>query len=216
MLDTQGRLFPFRQHSPHEVIKLFSLDGTGMNGLFVALETGNSAPLDSDGAFSTTAPGATFTYTTSVRYVNKRFVRPANSGDYTWNCAGVTLLNVQEYDQHGNKLVLQPMSRWDELGCVPSGYTVPLLTRGIIDLSLKAVQGAPLPGYVGVLTGALNGATAGTIAAVDPATLCPVASDLGTIANYLMSGRLSDRIVGHFLSSSGSAFGGHVQFHLEV
>ena len=216
MLDTQGKLFPFRQFSPHEVTKLFSLDGTGMNGIFVALETGNSAPLDSDGAWSTTAPGATFNYTTSVRYVNKRFVRPANSGDYAWNCAGVTLLNVQEYDQHGNKLVLQPPSRWDELGCVPSGYTVPLLTRGIIDLALSAITGQPLPGYVGVLTGTLNGTAAGMIAAVDPAKLCPSATDAATIAQYLCSGRFDQRVVGHFLSSSGSAFGGHAQFHLEV
>jgi hypothetical protein len=215
MLDTQGKLFPFRQHSPFEVTKLFSLDGTGMNGLFVAFETGNSAPLDSDGAWSTTAPGATFNYTTSVRYVNKRFVRPTLGTDYKWNCAGVTLYNVQEYDQHGNKLVLQPPSRWDELGCVPSGYTVPILSRGIIDLSISAINGTPLPGYVGVLTGTA-GATAGKIAAVDPSTLVPILMTTAEMFGYAATGRFQERIVGRFLSSTGSAFGGHVQFHLEV
>lgn len=199
MLDTQGNLLPFRQYAEAEVINFFALNGTGQNGLFVALETGQQSPADADG-YTSTAVGANYTNVYAPRYENKRKVRLAAATDTKFNAVGVTLHTTAEYDNHGNKLVLMPHTRRDELGFVVSGETVPVLTRGIVTLGQGAYVGTPIPGYVGVLTGN------GQIAVMDPAVAL-----VSTGANAF-----GHKIVGKFISTSGDAFGGYAQFKLEL
>ncbi len=145
MLDTQGNLLPFRQYAEAEVINFFALNGTGQNGLFVALETGQQNPADADG-YTSTAVGANYTNVYAPRYENKRKVRLAAATDTKFNAVGVTLHTTAEYDNHGNKLVLMPHTRRDELGFVVSGETVPVLTRGIVTLGQGAYVGTPNSG----------------------------------------------------------------------
>ncbi len=210
MLDTQGNLFPFRQYSQHEVINLFALDGTGMNGILVAMETGNNSPLDSDGSWLSIGPGASFTNTTSYRYQQNRRVRPTVSGDSKYNILGLTTYNVAEYDQHGNKLVLQPQSRWDELGIVPSGYSCPIVMRGIVDISIAQVVGTPFPGYAAVPYSGGNG----KIEAIDPTAKLNPTGFFGVqgAGNFYTH----NQVIGRFISTTGAQFNGHVQLHLEA
>lgn len=199
MLNTQGNLFPFRQYAEAEVINFFALNGTGQNGLFVALETGQQDPADADG-YTTSALGANYTNVYAPRFENKRKVRLAAATDTKYNAVGVTLHTTAEYDNNGQKLVLQPQSRRDELGFVVSGQTVPVLTRGIVTLGKGAYVGTPIPGHVGVLTGN------GQIAVMNPATVLAATG----AASY------EHKVVGKFISTSGSAFGGYAQFKLEL
>lgn len=199
MLDTQGNLLPFRQYGEAEVINFFALNGTGQNGLFVALETGQQDPADADG-YTTSALGANYTNVYAPRYENKRKVRLATSTDTKFNAVGIALHTTAEYDNHGNKLVLMPRTRREELGFVVSGETVPVLSRGIVTLRAGAYNGTPIPGYVGVLSGN------GTITALDPAVAL-ASTGAASIGN---------RIVGKFISTSGSAFDGYAQFKLEL
>lgn len=199
MLNTQGNLFPFRQHAEAEVINFFALNGTGQNGLFVALETGQQDPADAD-AYTTAGLGANYTNVYAPRFENKRKVRLATLTDTKYNAVGITLNTTAEYDANGQKLVLLPKDRRDEMGFVVSGETVPILTRGIVTLGKGAYNGTPIPGYVGVLSGN------GTITAVDPAT---VLASTGAAS-------MANRVVGKFISTSGSAFGGYAQFKLEL
>ncbi len=196
MLDTQGNLFPFRQYAEAEVVNFFALNGTGQNGLFVALETGQQDPSEADG-YTTSALGANYTNTYAPRYENKRKVRLAAINDTKFSAVGVTLHTTAEYDNHGQKLVLQPRNRRDELGFVVSGESVPVLTRGIVTLGAGAYVGTPIPGYAGVLTG--NGQIAAVAGSVVAA-----------------SADLTSRTVGKFISSTGSAFGGYAQFKIEL
>jgi len=199
MLDTQGNLFPFRQYGEAEVVNFYSLNGTGQNGLFVALETGNQNPADADG-YTSTSVGAGYTNTFATRYETKRKVRLAAATDTKYNALGVTLHTTAEYDNNGQKLVLLPRDRRDELGFVVSGESVPVLTRGIVTLGKGAYVGTPIPGYVGVLTGN------GQVAVMDPAVATAT-----TGANSF-----AHKIVGKFISTSGEAFGGYAQFKLEL
>lgn len=196
MLDTQGNLLPFRQYGEAEVINFFALNGTGQNGLFVALETGQQDPANSDG-YTTAGLGATYTNIYAPRFENKRKVRLATSTDTVYSAVGITLHTTAEYDSNGQKLVLLPKERRDEMGFVISGESVPVLTRGIVTLRKGAYNGTPIPGYAGVLSGN------GTITAVPGATVAASAD-------------LSSRAVGKFISSSGSAFDGYAQFKLEL
>ena len=197
----QGKLLPFRQKAEAEVINWYSLNGTGLNGTFVALETGNQDPANGDGYVAGSSVGASYTNIESNRYEVKRKVRAVASGDTKFNSLGVTLYTTAEYDENGNKLILQPREARTERAFILSGEAVPVLARGIVTLKSDAYVGTPIPGHVGV---AYTGG-GGKVEVVDPATL-PITG----------KGITSDHVLGKFISTSGSAFGGYAQFKLEL
>lgn len=199
---TQGSLLPFRQYAEAEVINFFSLNATGQNGMFVAFITGFQNPENADG-YSTVAIGAAYTNIVSTRYLNTRQVRPATSTDSKWQVAGITLHTTAEYDENGQKLVLLPSDATFERGYVVSGQSTPILKRGLVTLAMSQVDGIPIPGYVGLVTGN------GRLSVANPAT----APFSGSIA-------LQNQAVGRFVSTTGSnnyvAGGGYVQFEVNV
>lgn len=199
MLTTQGKLLPFRVVPEAERIDWYSLNGTGMNGLFVALETGNQNPADSM-AYTTTPIGLSYQGTYAPRFENKRKVRATVDGDTKYNTLGVTLQITSDYNEQGQLLTMLGAGKRDEQSQVFSGESVPVLARGILTLRADAYVGTPIPGYVGVITGG------GRVAVLNPSVF-QTTTGLNNIA---------DRVAGKFISSSGSSFGGYAQFKLEL
>ncbi len=197
---TQGNLFPLRQYSESEVVNFFALNGTGLNGQLVAYETGNQNPELADG-YSTLSVGSAFTNIISNRYLNNRRVRPAVASDYKSQIAGVTLHTTAEFDENGQKLVLLSPDQAYERGFVPSGFTTPVLQRGILTVRLSQILNAgtvsPLPGFVLVPSGV------GAFAAVPPSQVTGNAE-------------LNSRSVGSVFSASGANNGGYVQIRISV
>lgn len=202
---TQGNLLPFRIYDENSVVNWLSLDGTGLNGQFVAIETGLQNPEISVGGYTSNSVGATYTNVISYRYQTSRKVRPVVSGDNVYNCMGVTLHTTANFDENGNPLVNLPYDRVVERGFVLSGFAVPILTAGIVTLKAAQYNGVPIPGYVGcITTGGGNGN--GSIDVVNPANL------LNTIGSTYSQ----FTVVGKFVSSSGLNFGGYAQFKVLV
>ncbi len=202
---TDGNLLPYRQYDPADVLNMFALDGTGLNGQLVAIETGFQDPANMPGQYTTQAVAASWTNVASYAYNNPRRVRPTQAGDTVFNTIGVTLHTTAVYDENGNILRNMPYDQTLERGFVQTGFTVPILTRGVITIKQSQVIGVGFPGYVGVISTGGNG----KLEAVNPAT---------NLGNFLTgAGTYSgNQIVGKFLSYSGSAFGGYYQFKLQL
>ena len=126
-------LRPFRDYDEHDVINLFAYSGDStqvVKGLVVKLEAGfnpgtavNSTPNTALGSV-----GASYANTVSERYGISSRVSTATSGS---NVLGLTLMDVREFDENGEKLVFNPRKA-AEMGVVISGQSVPVLTRGIV------------------------------------------------------------------------------------
>jgi hypothetical protein len=203
---TDGNLLPFRQYnSEGDVLQLFALDGTGLNGQLVAIETGSQDPANGAGAYTTLPVAAAWTNVTSYRYNNPRRVRPTQAGDTNFNTIGVTLHTTAVYDENGNLLANMPYDQTLERGFVQTGFTVPILIKGLITLKTSQIIGTPFPGYAAVIsTGG-----AGKIESVNPvgATLGGLLTGAATYSGC--------QVVGKFISYSGSSFGGYAQILLD-
>lgn len=208
---TQGNLLPFRIYNDGDVINWYSLDGTGQNGQFVTLETGvlpasgtsTQNPENSFGGYQPVSVGAAYTNVISYKYANNRKVRACISGDNVYNVLGVTLHTTATVDENGNPLVNLPYDRVVERGYVLSGYSVPVLTQGVVTIKSNQYNGIPIPGYVGCVT---SGGAAGTIDVVNPSQL----------SNTVTAVYSNFNVVGKFLSTSGVNFGGYAQFKVLV
>lgn len=195
MLQNFTYALPLRDYSDHDLLQFYSLNGTGMGGLFVVAETGNQDPVGTAGRFApNTAVGATYDGTLSLRYENPRKVKLAASGDDSFKVIGLMLYGTVEYDNNGQKLILNPhLSK--ELGCVYSGQTTPIATDGTFRLTFGASEGVPVPGKVAVI----HNTAPGKISYVDAAS----------VTNKSL-------IVAKVLSSSGKAFGGYADIQLTL
>lgn len=195
---TDGNLLPSRQYSESDVLNMFSSDVTGLNGMLVAItNNSNQDPSTSMGAYANRAPnGYAVTNVGNYAYQNARKVRAAVATDTKYNVLGVTLHTTAVYDENGNLLVNQPYDKTVERGFVQTGFTVPILTRGIITVKLANIGGVPTPGYAATI------GTGGQFAVGNPADLVVIGT--GT------------RVVGKYLSTSGSSFGGYAQIALSL
>lgn len=193
----QNKLLPFRDYDEHEVLNLFSLNGTGLAGTFVAFETHD--PSNADG-WTTQAVGASYDGVTSLRYEVKAKVKVATSGLSKYEVAGITLFDTREVDNNGLLLKFNPQ-RKAELQCVLSGEAVPVLKRGLITLSKDAYEGTPTVGNVGVI------GNAGKVLSITPGSLTTATGATGWKA---------DHVIGRFISSSGSQHGGFALFEINV
>lgn len=217
---TQGNLLPFRLYDEHFVINWYALNGTGLNGLLVALQTGtgvwNQDPSTSMGAYSSQQVGATYTNVWSARYINNRSVRPAVSGDSIYNTIGLTLHTVATTDENGNPLINLPYDKVTERGFVLSGFSVPILRNGVVTLKLANINGTPTPGYAACIT---SGGAGGSVDVVNPNNLTFMVGTGGTnVANTVQSLLTSPvtvynpyTVIGKFVSSSGAGLGGYAQ-----
>lgn len=203
---TDGNLLPFRQFDNADVINLFALDGTGLNGMLVVMETGNQDPANSAGAYTTQAVASSWTNVTSYRYASPRKVRPSQAGDTAYGCVGITLHTVALNEENGIPLATLPYDKTLERGFVQTGFVVPILTRGVITLKMNNIIGTPFPGYAAVISTGGNG----KIEAINP---------VGVVHNGFFTGGLTytgSQIIGKFLSYSGSAFGGYAQIQIDT
>jgi len=194
MLQNFTYALPLRDYSDHDLLQFYSLNGTGMGGLFVIAETGNQNPVLTAGRYTNTSVGAAYEGTTSLRYENPRKVRLAGSGDNQYKVLGLMLFGTVETDGNGQRLILNP-NLAKEIGCVYSGQTTPIASAGYFRLQFGASTGIPIPGFVGII----HNTQPGKIAYVD-------------------SANVSDKslIVCKVLSSSGSAFGGYADVQLTL
>jgi hypothetical protein len=125
-------LRPFRQYSESDVVGLFSYSGDSTlvtKGLAVKVvgdgftNEAGSSPVEALGSV-----GASYTNVVSQRYGVAAKVGLAASGDAI---LGITLMDVRELDENGEKLVFNPRKA-AEMGVVISGQAVPVLTKGLV------------------------------------------------------------------------------------
>ncbi len=194
---TDGNLLPFRQYDESNVINMFALNATGLNGQLVTIEPTAQDPAATVAAYAAQAPnGVSFTNVGNYQYLVPRRVRPAAATDSVDSIIGITLHTTATQDENRNLLVNQPYERTIERGFVQTGFAVPIATRGLFTVKLSNIVGTPLPGYA--VTAAAGGAL-GVTAVTD--------------LPFLATGR---KVVGKWISSSGSAFGGYAQFLLTL
>ena len=124
------RLLPFRQVSENDTINQYSLNGTGVMGTLVSIESANMD--DQHGWNYDATPGASYEDygIHSYRYETKAKVRPVQSGDTKYDFLGVTLFNVAEFDENDEKY-LYYVQKAKENSTVVSGRSVPIGTRGV-------------------------------------------------------------------------------------
>ena len=120
------KMLPFRQYDDNDVVNMFALDSTDVGaGTVVKVSAAN---LDADQVDLVDA-GSAFLTTQGNAYsplsVNPLRVSAVDSGDVS---LGITLRDVRETDENGEKLRFYPQKR-EELQCVLSGQTVPVATK---------------------------------------------------------------------------------------
>lgn len=140
-------LRPFRDYNEHDVVNLFSYSGDSTlvrKGLFVKVIGDGFAP------DTNTSPvellgnvGASFPNSLSQRFGVKSKITIAGSGDAI---LGLTLLDVRETDENGEKLVFNPRKA-AEMNVVVSGQAVPVLTRGVVVYSGSTISNATVGQY---------------------------------------------------------------------
>lgn len=153
-------LKPFRDIDEHEVINLYAhLSGSVNKGTFVSLVSGqgntnvwqNAASpatpfVKSAGSLSNVPSRATM-----LRHEVAWKVDTATSGE---DALGVTLYDVRETNDFGEKYIFRPRYERQEKDVVVSGEAVPILTRGLI--KINGFVGTPAPG-----SGAIVSTTSG-------------------------------------------------------
>jgi hypothetical protein len=167
---------PFRQYNENDVINFYAFDGaTASKGTFVELKA--FAPNNQNG-YSTVSAGANLDGTWSYRHaVNARVTSTASGSSKT---LGMLVYDVKEVDENGELLKFKPKYKRDALNCVLSGESVPVLTRGVVEII--GFQGTPEAG---------SGAFVSN-------------SGDGSIVVALPSASLAGQKVGKFLSSTGA------------
>lgn len=195
---SNSSLLPYRQYAEAEVIQLYSADFTGQAGTLCTIQPGNQTAGLEAGAYTTSAPLQAFTNVGNYAYNNPRKVRPSAAGDNRFQIAGISLYTVATIDENGIPLRGQPYNQTLERGFVQTGFTLPILARGIVTIKQSQVATTPNPtdiaiaGANGTVSSLTNNAANGIV----------VAS-----GNYA---------IGKFLSASGAAFGGYYQLKLEL
>jgi len=142
-------LRPFRDYSEHDVVNLFAYSGAAENSS-VILTKGAAVKVSAEGftvgptSSSANQPiellgnvGAAFPLSQSQRFGVRPKVTLATSGDVL----GLTLLDVRELDENGEKLIFNPRKA-AEMNVVISGQAVPVLTRGVILYSGDGIAAA--------------------------------------------------------------------------
>ena len=159
-------LRPLRDYDEHDVVNLFAFSGAAESASVVATKgvavkvavgwsnEANSTPLEMLGSV-----GASYNNVVSQRYGVKPKIVIAGSGDAV---LGLTLMDVRELDENGEKLVFNPRKA-AEMGVVISGQAVPVLTKGLVTYSGATNVGAGWTAYVSGTAGELAG-VAGTSA----------------------------------------------------
>ena len=141
------RLKPFRDYSEHDVINLFAFGDHAVTlgttdvvyaGSVVKVRTGwqNTDELSFIGNV-----GAGYNNTVSQRYGVSAEVEYTDGGADE-AALGITLYDVREYDENGEKLAFNPRKQ-DELQASLTGQAVPIATRGVFLMATGAWASSP-------------------------------------------------------------------------
>ena len=212
------RLLPFRDIDPHDIINLYAMSGTGLAGALVRTVYANPS---NDYFYSSDAVGANFGTSngtaniTSNRWENPWKVVLTQSGDSRYNGAlGLTLANVQEYDENGNRLITYPAYKQYENNVVLSGVTVPVATRGIFAVNYTVYSGsttAPTAGSVATISYATSTANGGN-GQIDSVPAANIQNTGNPNADIYTEGA----VIGNWLSSTGTERNGWALLKLRL
>ena len=143
-----NKLRPFRDYSEHDVINLFAhVSDTVDNGTIVKINSSeasyssigwrnddNNENLDHLGDV-----GQSYTNVTSERY--GVLARCENAGTADTHLLGMTLYEVAETDENGEKLIYNPRKA-AEMQAVVSGQAVPIVSKGLFLFDYGSTSGA--------------------------------------------------------------------------
>lgn len=138
-------MLPFRQYSDNDVVNMFALEdaSTSIGAGTVVKVKNTTNGLNAD--FAHGQNGENYLNVQGNAYspeiVNPLKVLKAGDGDVA---LGITLRDVRETDENGEKLRFYPQKK-EELQCVVSGETIPVATKGIFTLMASAFSGSVVP-----------------------------------------------------------------------
>ena len=142
---------PFRVVNEYDVVNLFAFNAaSGDKGNFVEMVNFNPS---SHNGWSAVNVGAAFDGTWSKRYAVNATVGYASSGSQ--KVLGLMLYSVTDTDENGQQLRFIEKYKKDALCVVCSGEAVPVLTRGIVEVS--GFQGTPDVGSGAFISNSGNG-----------------------------------------------------------
>jgi hypothetical protein len=147
-------LKPLRDYDEHEVINFFAHASGNVNkGTFVTLSTANGNTnvwqnaTNAAALLSGVALAGTPTRATVLRHEVTWKVDTATSGQ---QALGLTLYDVRETNDYGEKYIFRPRYERKERDVVVSGEAVPILCRGFV--KINGFVGTPGPGSGAVVS----------------------------------------------------------------
>ena len=141
------RLKPFRDYSEHDVINLFAFGDPAVTlGTTDVIYAGSAVKVRSgwqntDELSFIGNVGAGYNNTVSQRYGVSAEVEYTDGGADE-AALGITLYDVREYDENGEKLAFNPRKQ-DELQASLTGQAVPIATRGVFLMATGAWASSP-------------------------------------------------------------------------
>ena len=141
------RLKPFRDYSEHDVINLFAFGDPAVTlGTTDVIYAGSAVKVRSgwqntDELSFIGNVGAGYNNTVSQRYGVSAEVEYTDGGADE-AALGITLYDVREYDENGEKLAFNPRKQ-AELQASLTGQAVPIATRGIFLMATGAWASSP-------------------------------------------------------------------------
>lgn len=175
-------LRPFRDYSEHDVVNLYAYSGDSTlvtKGLVVKIQGEGFAPDTTQNSYDVNARlgsvGASYNNTVSLRYGATPKVASAASGDAA---LGLTLLDVRETDENGEKLIFNPRKA-AEMNVVVSGQAVPVLTKGVVLYSGVTVNDPNATPH------AIVGGTAGELVAISHAAYLNIQNSATRVGRWL-------------------------------
>ena len=124
----------FRQYDEHDVVNLFGYHAADSLDSGTVVKISEGVALDSNGPTeSMGSVGNAYTNTVSLRYGTRAKVVPITTK--TDVALGITLMKVAEVDENGELLKFNPRKA-AEMGVVLKGQAIPVLTRGVVHITL--------------------------------------------------------------------------------
>lgn len=173
-MSREKKLLPFRQYTENDVINQFSLTEVCDAGTFVAIKSGD---MDNQEGMLTTTPGAPVKDAYSFNWGTKTKLRFTTATDTKYTVLGITLRNRFDVDENGIPYKFYKQKAIDNFVNGPD-EAMPVLTRGVVQITSEAYIGTPQVGYV------LTPAADGKVNIVDPTTVTDAETIIGKVIGY--------------------------------
>lgn len=145
------RILPNQTLSPWDVINEYALDDAYINNSSTGTGFGDAGVLVAIGSGNLNLDAITFTEDTFLGkkdYPHMGYnlypkvsqkIRPASTGDIP---IGITLRQTADYDEHGQKFMLNRQDKAEAMQITMRGDAVPVATKGIFTFYQTAIDGA--------------------------------------------------------------------------